>query len=393
MAELRDAVFVDGVRLPIGRAKPDGYYANTRADDMAVRCVRSLLERNPELDPATIDDLVFAATAQVGDQGLTMGRAVAVLAQLPREVPGYAIDRMCAGSLTAATAASDAIRVGSQDIVIAGGTEHMFHHPMAEEIEPNPRFLTDNLVDQSAMVMGQTAENLHDENPQITREMADEYALISQERVAKAQADGVFGSHVVPMTVFTDEGWKVVTHDEHPRPGTTLEDLAKLPTPFRPGGRVTPGNAAGLNDGAGALLLSTPEAAERMGRQPKMRIVDYAFVGVRPETMGYGPIPATEKVLERNDLTIDDIDIIELHEAFAIECLLFLDRFELPMDSEKVNPYGGSLALGHPLAMSGARIIMQLAHYFDTHGDARYGITTACVGLGMGCTILWENVR
>lgn len=392
MTELRDAVFVDGVRLPIGRARPDGYYAKTRADEMAVRTVRTLLERNPNLDPAKIDDVVFAATAQVGDQGLTMGRSVSVLAGLPKEVPGYAVDRMCAGSLTSATAASDAIRAGSQDIVFAGGVEHMFHHPMAEEIDPNPRFIAESLVDESAMVMGQTAENLHDENPHITREMADEYAVISQERVAKAVADGIFDSHVVPMTVWTDDGWKVVRTDEHPRPGTTVEDLAKLPAVFRNGGRVTPGNAAGLNDGAGCIILASGEAADEMGVSPKMRIVDYAFVGVRPETMGYGPIPATERVLERNNLGIDDIDVIELHEAFAIECLLFLDRFDLPMDSDKVNPYGGSLALGHPLAMSGSRIIMQLAHYFDTHDDARYGITTACVGLGMGATILWENV-
>jgi acetyl-CoA acyltransferase len=392
MPELRDAVFVDGVRLPIGRAREGGAYAGVRADDMGVRTIRALLERNPGLDPAKIDDVIFAATAQVGDQGLTMGRALAVLAGLPKEVPGYAIDRMCAGSLTTATAAADAIRVGSQDIVVAGGVEHMFNHAMGEEIDPNPRFVAEGLVDQSALVMGQTAENLHDENPHITREMADEYAAISQERAAKAIADGVFDHHMVPMTVWSDDGWKVVSQDEHPRPGTTKEDLAELPAVFRTGGRVTPGNAAGLNDGAGCVLLASPEAAEEIGEPGSMRLVDYAFIGVRPETMGYGPVPATEKLLQRNEMSIDDIDIIELHEAFAIECLLFLDHFGLPIDAEKVNPYGGSLALGHPLAMSGSRIIMQMAHYFDTHDDARYGITTACVGLGMGCTILWENI-
>ena len=392
MTQLRDALYIDGVRLPIGRARPDGYYAKTRADDMAVRALRALLERVPQLDPALIDDNVWAATTQTGDQGLTMGRSTAVLAGLPKSVPGYAVDRMCAGALTSITNASNAIRVGAQDVVVAGGVEHMGHHPMGSAVDPNPRFLTEGLVDPTALVMGNTAENLHDEAPDITREQADLYALQSQERVAKAQADGVFDSHVVPMTVWTDDGWQVVTTDEHPRPGTTLEDLAKLRAPFRPGGRVTAGNAAGLNDGAGCVLLTSADIATTHGLTPKMRLVDYAFVGVEPETMGWGPIPATEKLFAKTGLSIDDIDAVEMNEAFAVQCVAFLNHFGIPLDSTKVNPYGGAIALGHPLAMSGARLAMQLAHRFDTDDSIRYGITTLCVGLGMGCTVLWERV-
>jgi acetyl-CoA acyltransferase len=392
MAELRDAVYIDGVRLPIGRARPDGYYAHTRADDMAVRTIRALLERVPQLDPARIDENVWAATSQVGDQGLTMGRSTAVLAGLPKSVPGYAVDRMCAGALTSITNAGNAIRVGAQDVVIAGGVEHMGHHPMGSTVDPNPRFLSEQLVDPTALVMGTTAENLHDEAPEITREQADLYALQSQERVAKAQADGVFDSHVVPMTVWTESGWRVVNVDEHPRPGTTLESLAGLKAPFRTGGRVTAGNAAGLNDGAGCVLLTSDSVAAELGLSPKMRLVDYAFVGVEPETMGWGPVPATEKLLAKTGLSIDDIDAVEMNEAFAVQCLAFLNHFGLPLDSPKVNPYGGAIALGHPLAMSGARLTQQLAHRFDTNDTIRYGITTLCVGLGMGCTVLWERV-
>lgn len=392
MSELRDAVYVDGVRLPIGRARPDGYYAHTRADDLAVRTIRALLERNPTLDPARVDDNVWAASAQVGDQGLTIGRATAVLAGLPTSVPGYAVDRMCAGALTAITNAANAIRVGAQDVVIAGGVEHMGHHPMASHVEVNPRFLAERIVDPSALVMGTTAENLHDEAPSITRERADTYAVQSQERVAKAQASGVFDGHVVPMTVWSPPGWRVVSADEHPRPGTTLEDLSRLPSPFRAGGRVTAGNAAGLNDGAGCVLLTSREAADDLGLRPRMRLVDYAFVGVEPETMGWGPIPATEKLLARTGLEVDDLDVIEMNEAFAVQCVAFLDHFGLPVDTPKVNPYGGAIALGHPLAMSGARLTQQLAHWLDRHDSARYGLVTLCVGLGMGAAVLWERI-
>ena len=392
MAELRDAVYVDGVRLPIGRAGDKGYYAATRADDMVVRTIRALLDRNPQLDPTAIDDNVWAATTQQGDQGLTLGRTTAILAGLPKSVPGYAIDRMCAGAVTSITNAANAIRVGAQNVVIAGGVEHMGHHPIAEGADPNPRFLAEKLVDTSALVMGVTAENLHDELPEISRQRADSYAVQSQERVAKAHAEGVFDSHVVRMGVWSEAGWLVVTEDEHPRPGTTLEALAGLPTPFRPGGRVTAGNAAGRNDGAGCVLLADRQAAAELGLPAHMRLIDYVFVGVEPETMGYGPIPATQRLLAKAGLSIGDLDVIEMNEAFAVQCVAFLDHFGLPTNSPKVNPYGGAIAMGHPLAMSGARLTQQLAHYLQTHDEARYGLVTLCVGLGMGASVLWERI-
>lgn len=392
MTELRDAVYVDGVRLPVGRARADGYYAETRADDMAVRCIRALLDRSPQLDPAAVDDNVWAATTQIGDQGLTIGRTSAILAGLPTSVPGYAVDRMCAGALTTITNAANAVRTRAQDVLIAGGVEHMGRHPMGEQADPNPRFLAENLVDSSALVMGSTAENLHDHHPEISRQRCDTYAVQSQERWAKAAADGVFDSHVVRMSVWSDGAWRVVSDDEHPRPGTSLEGLSELRTPFRPGGRVTAGNAAGLNDGAGACLLMGADTAAELGLPARMRLVDYAFVGVQPETMGIGPIPATDELLARTGLTMADIDVVEMNEAFAVQCVAFLDHYDLPLDSTKVNPYGGAIAMGHPLAMSGARLTQQLAHWFSANPQARYGLTTLCVGLGMGCTVLWERL-
>jgi acetyl-CoA acyltransferase len=387
-----DAYYIDGVRVPIGRARDTGYYAHTRADDMAVRSIRALLERNPSVPPSRIDDVVWAATAQVGDQGLTLGRSLAILAGLGNQVPGYAVDRMCAGALTAIVNAANAVKVGAQDLVLAGGVEHMGGHPMAAEVDPNPRFLADKLVDPSALVMGNTAENLHDHHPEISRERCDEYALGSQERYAKALADGVFDTHVVPMTVRSAEGWRVVDHDEHPRPGTTIESLRALESPFRPGGFVTAGNAAGLNDGAGGVLLASQAAVDEFELTPRMKLVDYAFVGLDPETMGFGPVPATEKLLSRTGLSIDDLDVIDMNEAFAVQCVAFLDTFDLPLDSDKVNPYGGAIAVGHPLAFSGARMAMQIATYFERNPEARYGLNTLCIGLGMGAAVLWERV-
>jgi acetyl-CoA acyltransferase len=392
MSELRDAVYVDGVRTPIGRAKPDGIFGKTRADDLVVRTIRGLLDRNPGLDPALIDDNVWAATTQIGDQGLTIGRTSAILAGLPKSVPGYAVDRMCAGALTTITNAANAIRTGAQDVVIAGGVEHMGRHPMGEQADPNPRFLSEQLVGMDALVMGQTAENLHDLHPEITKERTDAYGVQSQERYAKAKADGVFDTHVLRTMVWSDEGWKVVTDDEHPRPGVTMEDLAGLRAPFRAGGRVTAGNAAGLNDGAGAVLLMDRSKAEELGLTARMRLVDYTFVGVQPETMGWGPVPATEKLLAKQGLTIDDIDAIEQNEAFAVQVLAFLDHFGIPQDSMKNNPYGGAIAVGHPLAMSGARLTQQLAHRMERDASIQRGITTLCIGLGMGCSVLWERV-
>src|SRR5206468_3627640 len=249
MRELREVYFVDGVRSAFGRAGPKGVFWRTRADDMAVKLVRELLRRNDSLPPERIDDVVFAATAQVGDQGLTLGRDVALLAGLPQTVPGFAVDRMCAGALTAVTAGAGEIAMGAADLVLAGGVEHMGHHPIGEEIDFNPRFVAERLVDTSAVTMGATAENLHDRFPELTKERSDAYAVESQRRAAAAWQNGVMRETVIPMSVFTEEGWQLADHDEFLRPETTMAGLAGLRTPFRAGGRVTAGNSAGLTDG------------------------------------------------------------------------------------------------------------------------------------------------
>src|SRR5881398_238987 len=280
--ELREVVYVDGVRTAFGKAGPKGLFWRTRADDMAVKVVRELLRRNPQVDPERIGDVVMAATAQVGDQGLTLGRDVGLLAGLPESVPGFAVDRMCAGALTAVTAGAGEIALGACDIVLAGGVEHMGHHPMAEEVDFNPRFVAERLVDTSAVTMGATAENLHDRFPQVTKEDADAFAVRSQQRAAAAWQNGVMRETVVPMAVFTEGGWKPADRDEFLRPDTSLEGLAGLRTPFRAGGRVTAGNSAGLTDGATACLLAAQETAAELGLEPRMRLVAFGFAGVEP---------------------------------------------------------------------------------------------------------------
>jgi acetyl-CoA acyltransferase len=389
---LRDVVFVDGVRTPFGKAGPKGLYAETRADDMVVRCIRELVERNPNLPADRIDEVAIAATTQIGDQGLTLGRTAALLAGLPKSVPGFSIDRMCAGAMTATTTVSSGIAFGAYDVAIAGGVEHMGRHPMGEGVDPNPRFLSEKIVDSSALVMGSTAENLHDRFPGISKERCDAFAVASQEKVAKAYAEGKIQPDLATVALRSAEkGWGLATKDEPPRPGTTMESLATLKTPFRPHGHVTAGNAAGLNDGATACLVAAEEVADELGLTKKMRLVGYGFAGVEPETMGVGPIPSTERALKTSGLTIDDIGLFELNEAFAVQVLAFLDHFGVDDDDARVNPYGGAIALGHPLASSGVRLMTQLARQFSERPDVRYGLAAMCVGFGMGGTVIWEN--
>jgi acetyl-CoA acyltransferase len=390
--ELREVVYVDGVRTAFGKAGPGGVFWRTRADDMAVKCVRELLRRNPEIPPERIDDAIFAATAQVGDQGLTLGRDVALLAGLPQTVPGFAVDRMCAGALTAATAGAGEIAMGAADVILAGGVEHMGHHPMGEDVDFNPRFVAERLVDDSAITMGATAENLHDRFPQLAKEDADFFAVRSQQKAAAAWENGAMRSTVVPMAVHTDQGWTVAERDEFLRPDTSMEALAGLRTPFRAGGRVTAGNSAGLTDGATACFLTSAEAAAELGLEPKMRLVGFAFAGVAPELMGIGPIPATQRVLERSGLTIDDVGLFELNEPFAVQVLTWCDGVGVAPDDERLNPYGGAIACGHPLAATGVRLMAQLAYGFGERPDVRYGLTALCVGMGMGAAVLWENL-
>ncbi|MCI0386687.1 acetyl-CoA C-acyltransferase [Streptomyces sp. CNQ085] len=403
----RDVVFVDGVRTPFGKAGPKGIYHETRADDMVVKCIRELLRRNPDLPPERIDEVAIAATTQIGDQGLTLGRTAGILAGLPTTVPGYSIDRMCAGAMTAVTTTSGSIAFGAYDVVVAGGVEHMGRHPMGEGVDPNPRFVSEKLVDQSALFMGMTAENLHDRYPHITKRRADEYAVRSQEKAAKAYADGRIQADLVPVSVRrtseeamgspqpggggAETGWGLATADEPMRPGTTLEQLAGLKTPFRAHGRVTAGNAAGLNDGATASLLAAEDVARELGLPVRMRLVSYAFAGVEPEVMGVGPIPSTEKALAKAGLSIGDIGLFEINEAFAVQVLALLDHYGIADDDPRVNQYGGAIAFGHPLASSGVRLMTQLARQFEEQPHVRYGLTTMCVGFGMGGTVIWEN--
>ncbi|MEV7682683.1 acetyl-CoA C-acyltransferase [Streptomyces sp. NPDC088341] len=394
---VRDVVFVDGVRTPFGKAGPKGMYHETRADDLVVKAIRELLRRNPDLDPARIDEVAIAATTQIGDQGLTLGRTAGILAGLPQSVPGYSVDRMCAGALTAVTTTAGSIAFGAYDVVVAGGVEHMGRHPMGEGVDPNPRFVSERLVDDSALFMGMTAENLHDRFPHLTRLRADEYAVRSQEKAAKAYANGAIQQDLVPISIRRTDpaagetGWGLATADEPMRPGTTLETLAGLKTPFRPHGRVTAGNAAGLNDGATASLIAAEDFAREQGLPVRMRLVSYAFAGVEPEVMGYGPIPSTEKALAKAGLSISDIGLFEINEAFAVQVLAFLDHYGIADDDERVNQYGGAIAFGHPLASSGVRLMTQLARQFEAQPQVRYGLTTMCVGFGMGASVIWEN--
>jgi acetyl-CoA acyltransferase len=390
---LREVVFVDGLRTPFGKAGPGGWFWRTRADDMAVKVVRELLRRNPKVPPERIGDVAMAATAQVGDQGLTLGRDVALLAGLPQTVPGFAVDRMCAGALTATTAAAGEIALGAADVVIAGGVEHMGHHPMGEEVDFNPRFVSERLIDQSAAVMGQTAENLHDAFPELTKEDADRYAAASQAKAAAGwqDPDGVFAHTVEPMSVYTDDGWTVAEGDQFLRPDTTVEGLADLRTPFRAGGRVTAGNSAGLTDGATACLLAAEETAAELGLEPAMRLVAFAYAGVEPQLMGLGPVPATEQVLAQAGIAIEDVGLFELNEPFAVQVLTWCKGVGVAPDDPRLNPHGGAIACGHPLAATGVRLMSQLAFELRRRPDVRYGLTALCIGMGMGAAVLWEN--
>ena len=359
-------VFLDGVRTPFGRAGEKGMYANTRSDDLVVKAMIGLLERNPQLPGERVDDVAIAATTQSGDQGLTLGRTSAILAGLPLSVPGYAIDRMCAGAMTAVTTVAGAVSFGMYDFAIAGGVEHMGHHPMGFDADPNPRFVAEKLVEADALNMGATAERLHDRFPQLTKERSDTFAMHSQLKVEQAYRDGNIQPDLVPIAIATPTGWGLASEDEGRRPETTL-------------------------DGATVSLIGSENAARAMGMKPKMQMVSFAFAGVQPEVMGIGPIPSTEKALSKAGLRIEDIGLFELNEAFAVQVLSLLDHFGIADDDPRVNPYGGAIALGHPLAASGVRLMTQLARQFEQRPDVRYGLTAMCIGLGQGGSVIWEN--
>ncbi|QNN63168.1 thiolase family protein [Leucobacter denitrificans] len=391
MATMREVVFVDGVRTPFGRAGEKGMYASTRADDLAVKALQGLVNRNPDLPLDRVDDVGIAATTQQGDQGLTLGRTVSILAGLPTTVPGFALDRMCAGAMTVTAMMGGAIGSGQYDLAIAGGVEHMGHHPIGLNADPNPRFVAEKLVSPDALNMGITAERLHDRFPELTKERADRFGMLSQHKVQAAYDRGDIQADLVPVAYKTSEGWGLATEDEGRRPNTTMEDLAGLKTPFRPHGRVTAGTSSPLTDGATISLLAGGDTARELGLSAKMRMVSFAFAGVEPEVMGLGPVPSTEKALKKAGLKIEDIGLFELNEAFAVQVLSFTDHFGIADDDPRVNPWGGAIAFGHPLAASGVRLMVQLARQFEQRPDVRFGVTAMCVGLGQGGTVIWEN--
>jgi|TARA_B110000459_G_scaffold135556_1_gene148086 acetyl-CoA acyltransferase len=387
----QDVYFVDGVRTPFGKAGEKGVYWNTRADDLIVKAMIGLLERHPDLDRAAIDDVAIAATTQQGDQGLTIGRTASILAGLPESVPGFAIDRMCAGAMTAVTTTGSSIGIGAYDLVLAGGVEHMGRHPMGFDADPNPRFLSEKLVSPDALNMGCTAEKIHDRFPALTKDRADAFAVSSQQKAARAYEDNKIQPDLISVSAGSDAGWSLVSQDELMRPESTIEGMQGLKTPFRAHGKVTAGNASPLTDGATVALLAGERALAKHGLKPKMKLVSFGFAGVAPEIMGIGPIPATEKALEKAGLKIEDIGLFEINEAFAVQVLSFLDHFGIADDDARVNKYGGAIAFGHPLASSGVRLMNQLAKQFEEHPEVRFGLTTMCIGLGMGGSVVWEN--
>lgn len=388
---MRNVVFVDGVRTPFGRAGEKGMYWGTRADDLAVKALQGLLERNPNVPLDQIDDVGIAATTQQGDQGLTLGRSVAILAGLPVTVPGFALDRMCAGAMTTSAFMGAAIGAGQYDLAVAGGVEHMGRHPIGVGADPNPRFVAEKIVSADALNMGITAERLHDRFPHLTKERSDRFGMLSQQKVQAAYDRGDIQPDLVSIATRSTSGWGLATEDEGRRPETTMEGLASLKTPFRPHGRVSAGNASPLTDGSTMGLLAGEDTAKEFGLQAKMKLVSFAFAGVQPEVMGLGPVPSTEKALKKAGLSISDIGLFELNEAFAVQVLSFTDHFGMADDDPRLNLWGGAIALGHPLAASGVRLMIQLARQFEQRPDVRYGVTAMCVGLGQGGTIIWEN--
>jgi acetyl-CoA acyltransferase len=401
---MTDAFICDAVRTPIGRY--GGALASVRADDLAALPIAALLARNASMDPAGIDEVLLGCANQAGEDNRNVARMAALLAGLPVAVPGATINRLCGSGLDAVTMAARAIKAGEAELIVAGGVESMSRAPFvlpkadsafsrnAEVFDTTIgwRFVNPALKQKYGTdSMPETGENVAaDYN--ISRADQDKFALRSQQRTAAAYARGFFQSELIPVEIPQRKGKPVVvSRDEHPRPETTLEQLAKLPTPFRANGTVTAGNASGVNDGACALVIASEGAARRHGLTPLVRIVAGATAGVEPRIMGMGPVPATRKALERAGLNIQQMDVIELNEAFASQSLAVLRALGLPDDAEQVNANGGAIALGHPLGMSGARLATT-AMYQLLATKGRYGLCTMCIGVGQGISLIIERV-
>ena len=391
--ELKEVVVVDAVRTAFGRAGEKGIFWKTRADDLVVPLLKALIERNPKVTPDMIEDNIWGVTNQVKEQGGTIGRVVTMLADWGYEIPGCSIDRMCAGGLTAIGFGTTYIASGMADCLITGGVEHMGHLPMGFMRDPHPRS-EQAMGGPSALNMGMTAENIHERFPELTREMVDRYAAECQRKADEAIRAGKMKDMIVPLEVELEDGTRMIADkDQQPRPGTTTEGLKDLKTPFKENGNVTAGNASGLNDGACAVLLMSENKAKELGIKPKMRWIASAVAAVDPTIMGTAPVPATQKVLNKAGLTMDDINIIEMNEAFAVQALYCLDRLGMKWDDPRVNKWGGAIAYGHPLASSGPRLVAFLAGLLEEYPEARYGLTTMCVGRGQGYSMIWENLQ
>ena len=401
--QMNDALIIDAVRTPIGRYA--GALSGVRADDLGAVPIRALMARHPELDWSAIDDVIYGCANQAGEDNRNVARMAALLAGLPQSVPGTTLNRLCGSGLDAVGSAARALRCGEAGLMIAGGVESMSRAPFvmgkadtafsrqAEIFDTtigwrfvNPLMQAEFGIDS----MPETAENVAAQFG-ISRADQDAFALRSQQRAAAAQANGRLAREIVPVEIPQRKGSpKVVSQDEHPRGDTTLEQLAKLGTPFRQGGSVTAGNASGVNDGACALLLASPAAARRHGLKARARVVGMATAGVEPRIMGIGPVPATRKVLELTGLSLADMDVIELNEAFAAQGLAVLRELGVADDDPRVNPNGGAIALGHPLGMSGARLVTTALHELEER-QGRYALCTMCIGVGQGIALVIER--
>jgi acetyl-CoA acyltransferase len=385
---MRHAVVIDAVRTPIARAHAEkGYYRDVRADDLSADLMNALLER-VGIPPSEVEDIHWGCVKQEREQGYDVARMAAVIAGLPIEVGGVTVNRNCGSSLQAINQAAQSIAACCEDVQIAGGVEHMHHIPMEAGFDPSPRFFYRN--SPATLNMGLTAENLALRH-QISRKAQDEFALRSHQRAGQATDSGSFSREVIPTWGRDEEGRrKLFTEDQCIRRETSLEALSALKPAFMPeGGTVTAGNASPLNVGAAALLVMSEDKARALGLKPKVRIKAMAVAGVDPSVMGIGPVPATHKVLERAGLKLEDIDLIEINEAFAAQTLAVIKL--LKADPEKVNVRGGAIAIGHPLGASGARIATTLIHtMLDRH--AKYGLATMCIGAGQGIATIFEAV-
>ena len=401
---MRDAFICDGIRTPIGRY--GGALAGVRADDLAAIPLRELLNRNPKLDASAIDDVIFGCANQAGEDNRNVAHMATLLAGYPHTVAGTTINRLCGSGLDAIGFAARAIKAGDADLLIAGGVESMSRAPFVMGKATSPfqrqaemfdttigwRFVNPLMQQQFGTdSMPETAENVA-ELLNISREDQDAFAYRSQQRTAQAQRDGILAQEIVPVQIIGKKGAvSAVRDDEHPRAETTLEQLSSLKTPFRKGGVITAGNASGVNDGAAAMIIASEQQVKAQGLTPRARIVAMATAGVEPKFMGLGPVPAVRKVLERAGLNINDMDVIELNEAFAAQALGVMRQLALADDAEHVNPNGGAIALGHPLGMSGVRIALAATLELERR-NGRYALCTMCIGVGQGIALILERV-